>query len=475
MYSFSREQNYSNSGSDFKIFSLKDKKFILDSKLNMKNKNSSKQYFINAYNEINEKKEENKLPFTNLILRERINTDRQNNNIIPNKKSYIHRNNKQNNIEEFLNIYKLLTDSSKKANKKPNAYKIKSFENKDNVNMNLNIHNKEKKYNNNYSYIKRNNKKVSKGLQTSLNFSPNKIETDYQKKESLLNPSKNNDECEVNHISPDQDIKNNNKTKFLKMNFNNINSFNEKIFKNKIKEDKNEEKVEEEITDYMNNINLPQFLENNKNINKKNNLNRRNTPKVMNLSDLYVLPKNNYFINKTQHLIRNNNNIIDFYNVKIEENKDFLSVRELYRNMILLQKNKLKKKHIKSILKNKKIREYLNKDKLIKENKKSSNNLVSLENYTQEKFKNRHTNKQLKIRKNKTIVLNEEMKLLNRKKFLGSVGKKPNYENDNFFTNILKSFSRSSERVNKTKIKKKINSNFRINIQTMLELNNKSN
>ena len=474
MYSFSREQNYSNSGSDFKIFSLKDKKFILDSKLNMKNKNSSKQYFINAYNEINEKKEENKLPFTNLILRERINTDRQNSNIIPNKKSYIHRNNKQNNIEEFLNIYKLLTESSKKANKKPNAYKIKSFENKDNVNMNLNIHNKEKKYNNNYSYIKRNNKKVSKGLQTSLNFSPNKIETDYQKKESLLNPSKNNDECEVNHISPDQDIKNNNKTKFLKMNFNNINSFNEKIFKNKIKEDKNEEKVEEEITDYMNNINLPQFLENNKNINKKNNLNRRNTPKVMNLSDLYVLPKNNYFINKTQHLIRNNN-IIDFYNVKIEENKDFLSVRELYRNMILLQKNKLKKKHIKSILKNKKIREYLNKDKLTKENKKSSNNLVSLENYTQEKFKNKHTNKQLKIRKNKTIVLNEEMKLLNRKKFLGSVGKKPNYENDNFFTNILKSFSRSSERVNKTKIKKKINSNFRINIQTMLELNNKSN
>ena len=475
MYSFSREQNYSNSGSDFKIFSLKDKKYILDSKLNMKNNNLSKQYFINAYNEINEKKEENKLPFTNLILRERINTDRQNNNIIPNKKSYIHRNNKQNNIEEFLNIYKLLTDSSKKANKKPNAYKIKSFENKDNVNMNLNIHNKEKKYNNNYSYIKRNNKKVSKGLQTSLNFSPNKIETDYQKKESLLNPSKNNDECEVNHISPDQDIKNNNKTKFLKMNFNNINSFNEKIFKNKIKEDKNEEKVEEEITDYMNNINLPQFLENNKNINKKNYLNRRNTPKVMNLSDLYVLPKNNYFINKTQHLIRNNNNIIDFYNVKIEENKDFLSVRELYRNMILLQKNKLKKKHIKSILKNKKIREYLNKDKLIKENKKSSNNLVSLENYTQEKFKNKHTNKQLKIRKNKTIVLNEEMKLLNRKKFLGSVGKKPNYENDNFFTNILKSFSRSSERANKTKIKKKINSNFRINIQTILELNNKSN
>ena len=159
MYSFSREQNYSNSGSDFKIFSLKDKKFILDSKLNMKNKNSSKQYFINAYNEINEKKEENKLPFTNLILRERINTDRQNSNIIPNKKSYIHRNNKQNNIEEFLNIYKLLTESSKKANKKPNAYKIKSFENKDNVNMNLNIHNKEKKYNNNYSYIKRNNYK----------------------------------------------------------------------------------------------------------------------------------------------------------------------------------------------------------------------------------------------------------------------------------------------------------------------------
>jgi hypothetical protein len=68
MYSFSREQNYSNSGSDFKIFSLKDKKFILDSKLNMKNKNSSKQYFINAYNEINEKKEENKLPFTTMYL-----------------------------------------------------------------------------------------------------------------------------------------------------------------------------------------------------------------------------------------------------------------------------------------------------------------------------------------------------------------------------------------------------------------------
>ena len=68
----------------------------------------------------------------------------------------------------------------------------------------------------------------------------------------------------------------------------------------------------------------------------------------------------------------------------------------------------------------------------------------------------------------------EELKLENNKKYFGSVGKQIE-DNENFFNNILKSFSRTNDRINKTKIRMENCKNYLINIQTMMELNNKSN
>ena len=98
--------------------------------------------------------------------------------------------------------------------------------------------------------------------------------------------------------------------------------------------------------------------------------------------------------------------------------------------------------------------------------------MVSLENYTKKIKLSQNTNRNLKLKKNKNKTLIKDFNLPVNKKYFGTVDKNVE-DNENFFSNILKSFSRVNERMNKNKMKKE-NKNFLINIQTMIELNNKS-
>ena len=173
------------------------------------------------------------------------------------------------------------------------------------------------------------------------------------------------------------------------------------------------------------------------------------------------------------HLIRNRSNLDNLNQLKVEENKDSMSLRELYRNLVLLHPNKKNNKKYKPELRKKQILEYINKNSIQSEkqiNKKINSNLLSLENYV--KYQNRNRN--VKFKRNKNRLLMEELKLENNKKYFGSVGKQIE-DNENFFNNILKSFSRTNDRINKTKIRIENCKNYLINIQTMMELNNKSN
>ena len=132
-----------------------------------------------------------------------------------------------------------------------------------------------------------------------------------------------------------------------------------------------------------------------------------------------------------------------------------MSIREIYRNLILTEKNKIKKSKIKSVLKNKKIVEcmYRNCFRENKYNIKSNNHLVSLENYTNDRKKILKSNKVLIFRKNKNKTLPAELKLIDKNKLFGTVEEKHNDDSENFFNNILKSFSRADEKVNKMKLK----------------------
>ena len=132
-----------------------------------------------------------------------------------------------------------------------------------------------------------------------------------------------------------------------------------------------------------------------------------------------------------------------------------MGLREIYRNLLLTEKEEKKKNRIKSVLKNKKIIECLSKNSLIsnKFTKKSNNNLVSLENYTNEIEKSNRTKKILTFRKIKDRILIKEFRLIDKNKLFGTTESKKNDDDENFFTNILKCFSRIDEKYNKVKLK----------------------
>ena len=230
------------------------------------------------------------------------------------------------------------------------------------------------------------------------------------------------------------------------------------------------------MADYNNYINFPEIKENHKIKYKNVPLKRRTILNTINLGDFNFPPKKRYFISKItkmNHLIRNRSNLDNLNQLKVEENKDSMSLRELYRNLVLLHPNKKNNKKYKPELRKKQILEYINKNSIQSEkqiNKKINSNLLSLENYV--KYQNRNRN--VKFKRNKNRLLMEELKLENNKKYFGSVGKQIE-DNENFFNNILKSFSRTNDRINKTKIRMENCKNYLINIQTMMELNNKSN
>ena len=114
MNSFSKEQNLSMVESDYVIFSLKNN-HNLYKKDNNETFNKSKKQFINNKNN-KDNKEENKLPFTNSILKERIKVSNINENIyIRNKGKAQIENKKIDNQEEFLRINKLITINSRQT------------------------------------------------------------------------------------------------------------------------------------------------------------------------------------------------------------------------------------------------------------------------------------------------------------------------------------------------------------------------
>ena len=476
MNSLSKELNKSNNESDYIIFSLKNNKNFKNKEI-IESMNKTSNHFSINKNKVDETKEEKKLPFTNSIIREKIKVSK-----IKDSDGNINNGIKENNIdtkkidnyEEFLSIYRLLNINSKRAIKKiKNNTKSKSFDNKKIIIRNLSNNNQEKA--NNIIVPNLLSNKISVGQQTLINSISKTVNSDYQSKNMIVNipihsnPIKKYDELKK------QDIKNYQSRNYLAININNANLNKEKFIRNITLEDKTEDKKDEEITDYMNYINFPKFMNDYKNINKTNQRNKQNISNTINLSELYGLPKKKYFINKTHRLFRNKSNIVNFNNVKLEEKINTMSIRELYRNLSLLHKSKDKQKKFKSVFKNKRIIEYLNKnsDKTGKETTKRFNNLVSLENYTKKIKLSKNTNQNLKLKKNKNKTLIRDLNLLSNKKYFGTIDKNVE-DNENFFSNILKSFSRVNERINKNKMKVD-NRNFLINIQTMIELNNKSN
>ena len=478
MNSLSKELNKSNDESDYIIFSLKNNKNFKNKEIIESINKTSNHFSINK-NKVDETKEEKKLPFTNSIIREKIKVSKikdSDGNINNGKKEKnIDTNKKHDNYEEFLSIYRLLNINSKSAIKKiKNNTKSKSFDNKKIIIRNLSNNNQEKA--NNIIVPNLLSNKISVGQQTLINSISKTVNSDYQSKNMIVNipihsnPIKKYDELKK------QDIKNYQSRNYLAININNANLNKEKFIRNITLEDKTEDKKDEEITDYMNYINFPKFMNDYKNINKTNQRNKQNISNTINLSELYGLPKKKYFINKTHRLFRNKSNIVNFNNVKLEEKINTMSIRELYRNLSLLHKSKDKQKKFKSVFKNKRILEYLNKnsDKTEKETtKRFNNNLVSLENYTKKIKLSKNTNQNLKLKKNKNKTLIRDLNLLSNKKYFGTIDKNVE-DNENFFSNILKSFSRVNERITKNKMKVD-NRNFLINIQTMIELNNKSN
>ena len=477
MNSLSKELNKSNNESDI-IFSLKNNKNFKNKEIIESINKTSNHFSINK-NKVDETKEEKKLPFTNSIIREKIKVSKikdSDGNINNGKKEKnIDTNKKHDNYEEFLSIYRLLNINSKRAIKKiKNNTKSKSFDNKKIIIRNLSNNNQEKA--NNIIVPNLLSNKISVGQQTLINSISKTVNSDYQSKNMIVNipihsnPIKKYDELKK------QDIKNYQSRNYLAININNANLNKEKFIRNITLEDKTEDKKDEEITDYMNYINFPKFMNDYKNINKTNQRNKQNISNTINLSELYGLPKKKYFINKTHRLFRNKSNIVNFNNVKLEEKINTMSIRELYRNLSLLHKSKDKQKKFRSVFKNKRILEYLNKnsDKTEKETtKRFNNNLVSLENYTKKIKLSKNTNQNLKLKKNKNKTLIRDLNLLSNKKYFGTIDKNVE-DNENFFSNILKSFSRVNERITKNKMKVD-NRNFLINIQTMIELNNKSN
>ena len=404
-----------------------------------RDKNQAKNRFnnksiINDNKNLNEKREEQKFTFTNLILRKKLDIAKVSNNINvdknqkANKKEII---SEDDQLKKLINIHKLLSIKSIKSNNKiilKNPINPENNEKKKIIHKNLSISSLDNLYNskkNKKIFIK----KESKGQQTILNNNYSNLNLNHfdNKRISLDANILKNNKFNLERKKSKENIKRNNIDNNNKISINIIDKRNNK-------ELENEEKNEEEITDYMNNINIPNSLNNHHN----NSISKGDKNK-----------------NKSFRLIHNKSNIVDVGNIKLEQKKYSMSIREIYRNLILTEKNKIKKSKIKSVLKNKKIIEcmYRNCFRENKYNIKSNNHLVSLENYTNDRKKILKSNKVLIFRKNKNKTLPAELKLIDKNKLFGTVKKKHNDDSENFFNNILKSFSRADEKVNKMKLK----------------------
>ena len=463
------EKNIQNIESKYKTFLKSSNNFFIQEQNQTKSKNNNtinNQFIINDNINIKKKNEDKKLNFTNLILRKKLGNSKTFSQININKfmnsnKKEISKEDPQ--LEKLLDIHKLLNISSIKTN---NKIKIKNtiipekVEKKKNIrkNLSISIYNNIKKIKNNKKFFL---KKVSKGQQTILDnehLNANEFQSDSPKNslEANLTLDKRNppEKIKLKEIIKRNNENNNNKiiknvdgekkkiNEKKKKEKNEIKNEEKEIKKDdKIKgkkEEKKEEKKQEEITDYMNNINIPNSNEKYNNNNSSISKNEKSNQK-----------------NYKYQLFHNKSNIIDIGNIKFDQKNYSMGLREIYRNLILTEKEEKKKNRIKSVLKNKKIIECLSKNSLIsnKFTKKSNNNLVSLENYTNEIEKSNRTKKILTFRKIKDRILIKEFRLIDKNKLFGTTESKKNDDDENFFTNILKCFSRTDEKYNKVKLK----------------------
>ena len=431
MESDSTEQNNQNIESKYSIY-LKSNNLFFNRDYNQTKSKYNNQITVNSNRKYKKKGEEKKLSFTNLILRKKLNASKTLNQIYTNKFINVNENDipkEENNLEKLIKICKLLKIRSIKA-KDNNKIKIKNsimpekIKKKKSLHKNLSISSLD-----NILNIKNNNnnkkiflKKISKGQQTMLDIDYSNL--------NIFQPDYHSNSIEANITRRKKQLteKNNLKENIKK---------NDSNYNNKIKENKNEEKKEQDITDYMKNVNLSNSNENYNSIYNSISHNDNNNHKTYR----YLL-------------INNKSNIVDISNVKLDQQKKSMGLREIYRNIILAQKNQIKKKKMKTILKNKTIIGCSNNNVISNEYyKKSNNNLMSVENYTSDIEKSSKSHKILSFRKNKDRIFPKEFKLIDKKKLFGSTESKKNDDGGNFFTNILKSFSRVDERYNKVKLK----------------------
>ena len=435
------EQDKLNNESDYILFHLKNNKLYFEKTAQKASKeiiNNSKNNFTNSssMNDINIKqnKEENiKIPFNNLILRQKINSS--------NFKTLI------STIQSKINLKKQKIEYNKNNSNNNEFLTINKLENFNQIKNNVN---NENDINNKIIY------KITK-----RNFHINSSKTFNNKK------IKNDIKIKVHKISTGQQtmyrnfIKNNNKYN----NNNYIHNYNRKnyqvkniIIRNKLIKNKYPEKfninINNEINNYVGNSDLFESI-------SANDINYGS------------FNESNHKLNYNHKLIKNNSDLINYNNSQKDKSKNFISMKEIYNKMKSKQdKNKKLIYH----LKNKKIVSYLkNKNKMKKNNYEGFNsNLMSLEHYILEKnIKKNHLMKKMKIKFNKEKKIKKEKScFFHRYKLPLKDFKDSNYEfKEDIFTNILKSIScdnnNSEERFNS-----KINKNSHINILTMLELNN---
>ena len=235
-----------------------------------RDKNQAKNRFnnksiINDNKNLNEKREEQKFTFTNLILRKKLDIAKVSNNINvdknqkANKKEII---SEDDQLKKLINIHKLLSIKSIKSNNKiilKNPINPENNEKKKPIHKNLSISSLDNLYNskkNKKIFIK----KESKGQQTILNNNYSNLNLNHfdNKRISLDANILKNNKFNLERKKSKENIKRNNNNNNNKISINIIDKRNNK-------ELENEEKNEEEITDYMNNINIPNSLNNHHN------------------------------------------------------------------------------------------------------------------------------------------------------------------------------------------------------------------
>ena len=378
------EDNKSNNESDYIIFHLKHNNSFLK-----KNPQESNQNIISANHKlenspsikdintnINKNNEKNiKNPFTNLILREKINSFKFNKFLNNRVKPKIKLDNKNNNsTREFLIINKYETIIPKNHNNK--------YINEDNNKTiyNNGIRNIKKNFNKNSKLIlKKNNiaekiKKVSTGQQTfmDMNFINNFKNVDFNYNYNYNNKTINNNNKTINNNN--KTINNNNNIKNIpiknKLNFDFTKNKNINInIKNNNYNNIIENTPNTSALLYVPNQTIKKNNENDINIindnNNNNNININNINNISNINNIinheylnnskdifdslsrneisYATGNNSQLKrNKTQRLIKNKSNIVSFDEIHIDEKKNSMSIRELYRQMIANKEKKIK-------------------------------------------------------------------------------------------------------------------------------------